>query len=315
MEKIKFKTAFDVVKNLDLSGKVYLVTGGYSGLGAVTVKALLKAKGKVIIVGRNKTAQDKFVRELMSNKDFEVPSGQIDATFTMDLEDLASVSKFAKYIDGKYDQIDVLINNAGVMRTPPAKTKDGFEIQMGTNVIGHFLLAKILAPKTKRQVWLSSVAHKLMDQYPGEESLENAPRIDFEMLTKVDHNNYNSWRRYQQSKLGNILLSKQFIKEYPNLQSYAVHPGAVQTNISRHYTIWELLKAIPKLIKLGQFKMLKPEYGAATQVYCSVASDSVLENGAYYFNCNVEQSSKASQNEDDAKKLYDFCNHVTKSFQ
>ena len=208
MENIQFKTAFDVVKNIDLSGKVFLVTGGYSGLGAVTVKALLKAKAKVIIVGRNKASQDKFVQELLVNKDFEVSPNQIDAEYTMDLADLSSVSKFAKYIDGKYNQIDVLINNAGVMRTPPGKTKDGFEIQMGTNVIGHFLLAKILAPKTKRQVWLSSLAHKLMDQYPGDESLENAPRIDFEMISMVDNNNYNSWRRYQQSKLGDILLSK-----------------------------------------------------------------------------------------------------------
>ena len=285
------------MKNIDLSGKVFLVTGGYSGLGAVTVKALLKAKAKVIIVGRNKASQDKFVQELLVNKDFEVSPNQIDAEYTMDLADLSSVSKFAKYIDGKYNQIDVLINNAGVMRTPPGKTKDGFEIQMGTNVIGHFLLAKILAPKTKRQVWLSSLAHKLMDQYPGDESLENAPRIDFEMISMVDNNNYNSWRRYQQSKLGDILLSKQFIIEYPNLQSYSVHPGAVQTNISR------------------QLKMLKPESGATTQVYCSVASENVLENGAYYYNCNVEQSSKASKNEADAKKLYDFCDNVTKSFQ
>ena len=128
MENIKFKTAFDVVTNVDLSGKIFLVTGGYSGLGAVTVKALLKAKGKVIIVGRNKTTQDKFVQELLVNKDFEVSANQIDAEHTMDLADLSSVSKFAKYIDGKYNQIDVLINNAGVMRTPPGKTKDGFFI-------------------------------------------------------------------------------------------------------------------------------------------------------------------------------------------
>ena len=315
MEGIKLKTAFDAVKNLNLSGKVFLVTGGYSGLGKVTVKALLKANGKVIIVGRNKISQEKFVQELLVNKDFNVSSSQIDAEHTMDLEDLASVSKFAKYIERKYSQIDVLINNAGVMRTPPGKTKDGFEVQMGTNVIGHFLLSKILAPKTKRQVWLSSVAHKLIDQYPGEESLENAPRIDIEMINKVDNTNYNSWRRYQQSKLGIILISKQFIKEYPTLQSYSVHPGAVQTNISRHYTIWEFLKAIPKLILLGQFKLLNPESGAATQVYCSVASANDLENGAYYFNCKVEESSKASHNEEDAKKLYDFCNIATKSFQ
>jgi len=314
MENKNIKTAFDAVKNLDLSDKVFLVTDGYSGLGAASVEALLKAKGKVIIAGRNKSSQNKFVQDLLNKKGLNVSSDQIDAEHTMDLGDLASVSKFAKYINGKYERIDVLLNNAGVMNTPPGKTKDGFEIQMGTNVIGHFLLAKILAPKTKRQVWLSSLAHKLMDQYPGEESLENAPRIDIDSIYRVDTENYNSWRRYQQSKLGNILLSKQFIKEFPSLRSYSVHPGAVQTNLSRHISIWNMLKILPKIIT-GQIKMTKPESGASTQVYCSVAPDNALENGAYYAKCHIEPSSKGSHNEDDAKRLYDYCNEVTKAFQ
>ncbi len=314
MENKNIQTAFDAVKNLDLSGKVFLVTGGYSGLGAASVEALLKAKGQVIIVGRNKSLQEKFVQKLLTNKSLGVSSDQIDADHTMDLGDLASVSKFAKYIDGKYEQIDVLLNNAGVMRTPPGKTKDGFEIQMGTNVIGHFLLAKILANKTKRQVWLSSDAHTLIDQYPGKQSIENSPHIDIDAISKVDLKNYNSWRRYQQSKLGDILLSKQFIKEFPHIKSYAVHPGVVQTNLSKHFTVWNMLKTLPKIIT-GQIKMKKPESGASTQVYCSVAPDSVLENGAYYANCSVEPSSKGSHNEADAKKLYDYCNEATKSFQ
>jgi len=314
MENKNIQTAFDAVKNLDLSGKVFLVTGGYSGLGAASVEALLKAKGQVIIVGRNKSLQEKFVQKLLTNKSLGISSDQIDAEHTMDLGDLGSVSKFAKYIDGKCEEIYVLLNNAGVMRTPPGKTKDGFEIQMGTNVIGHFLLAKILAPKTKRQFWLSSDAHTLIDQYPGKQSIESSPRIDIDAITKVDSKNYNSWRRYQQSKLGDILLSKQFSKEFPYIKSYSVHPGVVQTNLSKHFTVWNMLKTIPKLIS-GEIKMTKPDAGASTQVYCSVALIDDLENGAYYANCNVEKSSKASLNEEDAKKLYDYCNEVTKSFQ
>lgn len=314
MENKNIRTAFDAVKNLDLSGKVFLVTGGYSGLGAASVEALLKAKGQVIIAGRNKSLQEKFVQKLLINKSLGVSIDQIDAEHTMDLGDLASVSKFAKYIDGKYEQIDVLLNNAGVMRTPPGKTKDGFEIQMGTNVIGHFLLAKILAPKTKRQVWLSSAAHTLVNQYPGEHNIETAPRIDIDAITKVDSEKYDTWRRYQQSKLGDILLSKQFIKEFPSLRSYSVHPGVVQTNLSRHFSVWNMLKTLPKIIT-GQIKMTKPESGASTQVFCSVSSDNILENGAYYANCYVERSSKASNNEEDAKRLYDYCNEITNAFQ
>lgn len=314
MSEKTIKTATDAVKGLDLSSKVFLVTGAYSGLGAASVEALLKANGKVIIVGRNKSSQDKFVQVLLSNKALNISPDQIDAEQTMDLGDLESVSKFAKYIDGKYNQIDVVMNNAGVMRTPAGKTKDGFEIQMGTNVIGHFLLAKILAPKTKRQVWLSSTGHTLIDEYPGDHNLENAPRIDIEAIEEVDTEAYHTWRRYQQSKLGNILLSKQFLNEYPGLNSYSVHPGVVQTNLARHFSLWNKIKAIPKLLS-GQVKMTKPEHGASTQVYCSVAPVNELENGAYYADCQVAPSSRASNNEEDAKKLFDYCYEVTKSFQ
>ncbi len=312
--KTNLKTAYDAVKNLDLTGKVFLVTGAYAGLGAASVKAFLKAKGKVVIVGRNKFAQEKFVEELIGNKSLNISLEQIDSEKTMDLGDLESVSKFAKHIYQKYAQIDVLMNNAGIMRTPPGKTKDGFEIQMGTNVIGHFLLAKILAPKTKRQVWLSSAGHLLMDEYPGEHSLENAPRIDIEAIANVDAIAYHSWRRYQQSKLGNILLSKQFIQEFPGLHSYSVHPGVNQTNLSKHISLWSKLKMIPKLMT-GQIKLLKPEEGASTQVYCAVAPVSALENGAYYADCQIEPSSMASKNAEDAKKLYGYCDHVTSAYQ
>jgi NAD(P)-dependent dehydrogenase (short-subunit alcohol dehydrogenase family) len=308
------KTASEAVKNLDLTGKVFLVTGAYSGLGAASTKAFLKAKAKVIIVGRNRESQDKFVQELLSDQSLKISPNQIDAEKTMDLGDLQSVSEFAKHIDDNYDLIDVLLNNAGIMRTPYGKTKDGFEIQMGTNVIGHFLLSKILAPKTKRQVWLSSAGHTLMDQYPGEHSNENAPRINIESIANIDSNSYNTWRRYQQSKLGDLLLSKQFIKEFPDLYSYAVHPGVVQTNLGKHISFFDKVKMIPKLLT-GKLKMKKPDDGASTQVYCSVFPTSELENGAYYADCHLEPSSKASNNADDAKKLFDYCNEVTKAYQ
>ena len=308
------KTAFDAVKDLNLSGKVFLITGGYAGLGAESAKALLKAKANVIIVGRNAETQQKFVAELLNNKSLNITENQIDAVQTMDLGSLESVSKFAKYIDKKYEQIDVLMLKAGIMRTPAGKTKDGFEIQMGTNVIGHFLLAKMLAPKTKRQVWLSSAGHLLVDDYPGEHSLEKSPRIDIAAITNVDENTYHSWRRYQQSKLGDILLSKQFIKEFPNLYSYSVHPGVNQTNLGKHISFWQKIKTIPKILS-GEIKLLKPENGASTQVYCSVAPVSALENGGYYADCHITPSSKSSNIAEDAKKLFDYCDAVTKAFQ
>lgn len=147
MSKIN-KTAFDVIQNQNLEDKVFLISGGYAGLGAESAKALLKAKAKVIIVGRNAEAQQKFVTEFLNDKSLIISEKQIDAEQIMDLGDLESVSRFAKHIYQKFGKIDVLMNNAGIMRTAPGKTKDGFEIQMATNVIGHFLLAKILVLKT-----------------------------------------------------------------------------------------------------------------------------------------------------------------------
>lgn len=312
--RTKYKTAFEVVQNQNLEGKVFLITGGYSGLGAESAKSLLSAGATVIIVGRNAETQHKFVTEILNDKSLKISENQIDAEKTMDLGNLESVSRFAKHIYEKYAQIDVLMLNAGIMRTPPGKTKDGFEIQMGTNVIGHFLLAKILAPKNKRQVWLSSIGHLLVDEYPGVQSIENAPSIDIEAIANVDDNTYHSWRRYQQSKLGDILLSKQFTQEFTGLYSYSVHPGTNQTNLGKHISLWNKLKIIPKMIT-GQIKIKKPVEGASTQVYCSITPVNDLENGAYYADCHIEPSSKASNNAEDSKKLYDYCDKVTKAFQ
>lgn len=308
------RTVYDIVEGKDLSEQVFLVTGGYKGLGAESVKAFLKAGARVIIVGRNEESQNQFASNLLNHSTLKISKDQIDAEQTMDLASLESVRRFAKQINKKYNQIDVLMNNAGIMRTPPGKTEDGFEIQMGTNVIGHFLLAKILAPKTKRQVWVSSSGHMLVNEFPGEHCIEKAPRINIEDIAKVDEHSYHSWRRYQQSKLGDILLSKQFIKEFPGLYSYSVHPGVNRTNLGKHISFWNKVKIIPKLIT-GKVKLLKPANGASTQVYCAVAPINELENGAYYADCHVEPSSEASYNSGDVKKLYDYCDEVTKPYQ
>lgn len=120
------------------------------------------------------------------------------------------------------------------MNTPPGKTKDGFETQMGINVIGHFLLAKILVEITKRQVWLSSKGHIRF----------GAPRIDLEAITNVDESTYIPRARYQQAKLGDILLAKQFAEQYPHLMAVSVHPGGVKTDLGRHMTTGQKIKFI-----------------------------------------------------------------------
>ena len=310
----KFKTAFEVVKDKNLNGKIYLITGAYSGLGAATTEALLSAGATVIIAGRSRKSQDDFVNQL-NLKLRNLNPNQIDASQTLDLGNLSSVKSFAKNILNKYKTLDCIINNAGIMNTPFGKTTDGFEIQMGTNVIGHFLLNKILIYITQRQVWLSSSGHCLVGDWPGEHDVVNAPRIDIDAITQVDEKTYDGWKRYQQSKLGDILLAKQFKEEYPNLLTCAVHPGVVQTNLSRHMSIWPLLRHILR-VALGKAKKpLKPIQGATTQTYCATADSNELVNGAYYDECQVSIEANAAKNVEDAKKLFDYCNQVTLEFQ
>lgn len=298
------KTVFDIVENQNLQGEIYLVTGAYSGLGAATTQALLKAKATVIATGRNAASLADFAKQLQRNSEITLDDGQLDTSHTVDLGNLQSVREFAIYVKENYDRIDCLINNAGVMYTPPGKTRDGFETQMGVNVIGHFLLSKILAEITLRQVWVSSKGHTRL----------GAPLIDLDIITHVDKEKYNTRLRYQQSKLGNILLAKQFCIEFPHLVAVSVHPGLVNTNLSRNISMLQKLKFMFSN-PLIMFQMQKPEQGAATQVMTGILPKSELVNGAYYAECKVTQEAESAKNMKDAKKLYDFCNEATWEFQ
>ncbi|MEM7551472.1 MAG: SDR family NAD(P)-dependent oxidoreductase [Bacteroidota bacterium] len=297
-------TAFDIVRSQDLNGKVFLITGGYAGLGAINTRALLMARAKVIITGRSAEAQAEFVKNLQDDPELNLEDQQIDASHTMNLGDLVSVKKFASYVKSNYNQIDCLINNAGVMNTPPGKTKDGFETQMGINVIGHFLLSKILVDITKRQIWLSSKGHIRF----------GAPRIDLDAITNIEKPPYIPRARYQQSKLGDILLARQFARQYPHLKAVSVHPGGVKTNLGRHMSIGQKIKFIltnPFIV----MAMVSPEEGAATQVLVATIPDEELSNGAYYSDCKVTEEAESARNMEDAKKLFDYCDDVTKAYQ
>ena len=151
------RTAQEVIdQNGNVAGKRFVITGGYGGIGAATAIALLQAGGKVIIGGRDKHKLEAFMQQLKERHGDNVNG------YVLDLADLKSVQEFAKCVNGNFAHVDVLINNAGVMKCPPSVTQQGFEMQMGINVIGHFLLAKLLVEKTHRQVWVSSAGHSMV---------------------------------------------------------------------------------------------------------------------------------------------------------
>ena len=280
-------TAMEAVSGLELHGKNFVITGAYAGLGAATTRALLAAGARVVVAGRNPVAQERFAEELSGDGSFN--TDQVDASQTLDLGSLASVREFATYIESRYERIDCLINNAGVMNTPPGVTADGFETQFGINVVGHFLLAKLLARATKRQVWLSSKGHANVGAPPFGHDPARAPRIDLDAIKKVDGDSYDGWRRYQQSKLGNVLLARQFPLEYPHLTACSVHPGIVRTNLSRHTSIWALLRFVIAM-PFGGERPVSPERGASTQTFCAVTAE--LEQGAYLSNARRQKRPK-----------------------
>ena len=280
------------------------------------MKALLQVGAKkVVIGGRNRKLQNDFLVALKKEQnDVYDTDSQVDGSHLIDLADLQSVKEFGTYVAKTYPVVDVLICNAGVMNIPAGLTKQNVEQQMGVNCVGHFLLAKMLAKQTKRQVWVSSYGH----------TLKGGERINIERLRKFTLNNfteYDGWKSYQQSKLGNILLAKEFKKQYPNLEAVSLHPGTIYTNLYRETGIISAIKIslsmLPAAFRGDLMQVIPklPSAGASTTITCSTLPSNTLVNGGYYSNCAVGYENAAAKNMDDAAKLFGYCDEVTKEFQ
>jgi NAD(P)-dependent dehydrogenase (short-subunit alcohol dehydrogenase family) len=190
------------------AGRILIITGANSGLGAVTARELAR-KGATVIMAVRNTGKGKAAAQQMT--------GQVEVS-QLDLQDLSSVRQFA---DG-VNKADILINNAGIMAAPYALTVDGFESQIGTNHLGHFALTNLLLPKlTDRVVTVSSLAH-----WPG--------RISFDDLNWKKRR-YSPWLAYSQSKLANLLFTSELQRRLDAvdspLRALAAHPGYSHTNL------------------------------------------------------------------------------------
>ena len=180
----------------------------------------------------------------------------------LDLSDLGSVRGFVDEITGRFDRLDLLINNAGIMMTPYGQTADGFELQFGTNHLGHFALTGLLLDRTPgaRVVTISSMGHRM-----GE--------IDFENLNAEKE--YNRQGAYSQSKLANLLFAYELQRRLEtagvDVISTAAHPGWTRTNLQAHFTLGRLLNPIVAM---------KPEMGALPTLRAATAAD--VHGGDYY---------------------------------
>lgn len=272
-----------------MEGKRVLITGGNSGIGIVTATALAQQGAEVVLACRDTaktTAALKVINAGASTPAINLP---------VELDNLESVRKLAANFLGRYDRLDVLINNAGVFPPKQRTTVDGFEMQMGVNHLSHFLLTNLLldclkASSPARVVTVSSKLHK-------------AGEIDFEVFKGYEK--YNSQSAYNSSKLANVLFGIELARqlEGTGVTSNVLHPGAVSTDIIRDLP-WLLRKIIGMIF-------ISPEKGALTNIM--LASDPALveTNGKYYDQCELTDFSSQADDRVLCKKLWDVSAELT----
>ncbi len=275
-------TTSDVMAGVSLVGKVAVVTGASAGLGIETARVLAQAGARVLLVARDPGKLEPVLQSLRE----QLPDAQLDSA-QMDLSDLDSVRAAAADIGGRLGQIHLLINNAGVMACPLARTKQGFELQFGTNHLGHFLFTGLLLPSLEaaarasgqdsRVISLSSSGHR----FGG---------IDFDD-PNYEHRDYDKWGAYGQSKTANALFAVGLDARASarGVRAFAVHPGVIMTELSRHMVPedFELLQASQPPGEQMTFKSV--EQGAATSVWGATSPQLAGKGGLYLEDCHIAE--------------------------
>ena len=277
-----------------LDGKTVVITGANTGIGIHTVIDLAKRGATVVMACRNITKGERAMKDAKDQSG----SGNIDL-MELDLTSLKSVKKFTEEFLAKYDKLHILINNAGVMMVPYSKTEDGFEMQIGTNHFGHFVLTNLLLKRLaesapSRIINLSSSAHA--------RGSINFDDINFE------NRSYSSISAYAQSKIANVLFTKELHKRVIDhgITTYAVHPGVVNTELGRYSFLASVLYNT-----IGRLFAKTPVQGAQTTIYCAVKEDLESNSGGYFANCSLKESSRDSCNDNYAKRLWELSEKMT----
>lgn len=274
-------TALEVAAGIDLTGKTVIVTGGASGIGIETVRALAIAGANVTIAARNLETGREVAQQINS----EIEAVRVDVDH-LDLGSLASVRAFAQRWGDR--PLNILINNAGIMACPLGQTEDGFELQFGTNHLGHFLLTNLLTPSLKRGVparvvVLSSSAHRRGTVDFDDPNFRTRP--------------YHPFKSYGQSKTANALFALEYDRRYKEegIRAFSLMPGVIATPLLRHMTP-ELhaevgggdAKEEGKPAVVLEYKT--PEQGAATTIWAAISPDLDGFGGLYLEDCNVAET-------------------------
>ena len=287
-------------KNIpDLTGKIIIVTGATSGLGKEATRVLAKKNATVIMAVRNTKKGEDVKLEILNR----YPKSKIEVK-ELDLSDLNSIKKFSDNILMKFKRLDILINNAGIMMCPYSTTKDGFEIQMGTNHLGHFALTGHLFPLLKktqhsRIVITSSMAHKW-----GKIDL-----TDFNWETRT----YKTNQAYGDSKIANL----HFMYELINRNKYdpkmplvtASHPGWTATELQRHAKLADRLNGLfAQKVDMGTLPTLRAAFDKSAKMGDYFGPKGFLEMRGYPIKV---KSNKLSRDKKIAKELWKISEKLT----
>jgi NAD(P)-dependent dehydrogenase (short-subunit alcohol dehydrogenase family) len=252
----------------DLTGKVMIVTGANSGIGYYSALEFARKGAQTILASRNEEKAEAALAQIKK----EVPEAKVEIIL-LDLADLNSVRQFAEAFLAKYDRLDVLLNNAGIMMVPYGQTADGFERQMGTNHLGHFALTGLLIDVIKktdcaRIINVSSNAHRSGD-------------MNFNNLLYENGAGYSEMRAYGRSKLANLLFTYELQRRLKDAgldtTALSAHPGLAKTNLANHFAErWYFRLLMP----IFDLMLQSSAAGALPQIRASV--DPETQGGQYY---------------------------------
>ena len=267
--------AHEITKDIDLNGKIAIVTGGYSGIGLETTRELVSSGAEVIIPAKRSEVAIRNLEGIISKEN----------VIEMDLSDLNSVKNFTDGYKENFNRLDLLINNAGIMACPETRIGNNWESQIAINHFGHFMLTKELMDMMvdndgARFVSLSSSAH----------SLTGILWDDIHFL----NNPYDKWMAYGQSKTASSLIAIEFdrLMEDKGVRGFSVHPGGIMTPLQRHLQNEEMvtlgwMKEDGSLSDLAKNFFKTTSQGASTTLWCATSPSLNNIGGVFCEDCDI----------------------------
>jgi NAD(P)-dependent dehydrogenase (short-subunit alcohol dehydrogenase family) len=291
----------------DLSGKVIIITGGNSGIGYEAARVFAEKGALVVLASRDLAKAEKAQKQIIT----DIPAARVEA-MTIDLASLDSVRAFANAFRRAFKRLDILMNNAGLMTSDYQTTAEGFELMFGSMHLGHFALTGLLLDRIKetpgaRVVTISSFGHRL-------------GKIDFDNLTFKDGKDFSDGAAYGRAKLANLLFTYELQRKFEfsglDAKAIAAHPGNARTNLVTSKNKLHVRMFVWSLMALGRIQ--NAEKGALPTL--RAATDPGARGGEYYGPNKagetrgypvVVQSSEASHNLDDARRLWEVSEDLT----